>query len=172
MTALIDALRKRGWVIRESANPTPLLPDELRSRYPAVPVAVTDFLERLEVCQNAEEDVWFLTAADFRRTDADEGFRWNEYEHMALDSSDGDHAARAAIRAFWNDHLPIMLAVHSDYDYLAVRVSGPNAGAIVHGFAPDWEEPAQVARSFEGLLQALTAEAVSRDPEYPFSVFL
>ena len=170
MSALLAALRKRGWVVKEHAEPVALLPNELRARYPAVPPAVIDFLGRLEVCHNAEENVWFLTAEDYRKTD-DDGFRWNEYEVMSLDSRKGDPSAAARIRAFWNDHLPIMLAVHSDYDYLAVRVAEPKRGPIVHG-VEEWENPSRIAPTFEAFLQSFAAEATSNDPEYPYSVFL
>src|SRR5688572_24143830 len=171
MTALIEMLRKRGWEIREHPQPVTLLPDDLRSRYPVVPPAITDFLGRFEACHNAEENVWFLSAEDFRKRD-DDGFRWNEYELMALENAEGEPAAQSEVRAFWNDHLPIMMAVHSDYDYLAVRLAEPNKGTIVHGCAPDWEEPSRVAGSFDEFLRQLAAEATSNNPEFPYSVFL
>jgi hypothetical protein len=65
-----------------------------------------------------------------------------------------------------------MMAVHSDYDYLAVRLAEPDAGSIVHGYAPEWMEPARVARSFEEFLRSFTAEAASSNAEFPYSVFL
>ena len=171
MSALVAALRKRGWVIRESTGAIPLLPDDVRARYPAVPPEVTRFLEQFDVAHNADENVWFLTPTDFRQSDP-EGFQWNEYERMALETEAGRPESQSAVRAFWNDHLPIMLAVHSDYDYLAVRVAGPEAGSIVHGFAPDWEQPSRVARSLEEFLQSFTAEAASSNAEFPYSLFL
>ena len=171
MTALFAALRKRGWVIREASERIPLLPDTLRERYPSVPREVASFLEGLEVCHNADESVWLLTPKDFRPTEPD-AFRWNEYEQMALETVPGNAAAQAAIRAFWNDHLPIVLAVHSDYDYVAVRLVEPDAGSIVHGFAPEWEEPLRLARSFEEFVRSYTAEATSGNAEFPYSVFI
>lgn len=65
-----------------------------------------------------------------------------------------------------------MMAVHSDYDYLAVRLAGPDAGSIVHGYAPEWEEPARIPRSFEEFPQSFTAEAASSSAEFPHSLFL
>jgi hypothetical protein len=171
MSELLEALRKRGWVVEERSDATELLPPEVSTRYPSVPAAITDFLGRLDECHNTAEDVWMLTPEEFRKSDPD-GFRWNEYELMALESSKDNPAAQGQIRAFWNEHVPIMLAVHSDYDYLAVRVAEPERGSIVHGFAPDWESPSRVSRSFEEFLAAFTKEANSAEPEYPFSVFL
>jgi len=171
VSALLAALRKRGWVIRESTGAIPLLPDDVRARYPAVPPEVTRFLEQFDVAHNADENVWFLTPTDFRQSDP-EGFQWNEYERMALETEAGRPESQSAVRAFWNDHLPIMLAVHSDYDYLAVRVAGPDAGSVVHGSAPDWDDPSRVARSFEEFLRNFTAEAASSNAEFPYSLFL
>jgi hypothetical protein len=88
MRELLDALRRRGWTIRERETPAALLPVDLRPRYPAVPSAVADFLGRLEVCHNRAEDVWVLTPGEFLETDS-EGFRWNEYESMSLEARDG-----------------------------------------------------------------------------------
>ena len=171
MNALLAVLRGRAWVVRESDHPGALLPDHLRARYPVVPDAVASFLGGLEVCHNAEENVWMLTPAELRRTDA-EGFRWNEYELMALEGAEDDPPARSKVRAFWDAHLPIMMAVHSDYDYVAVRLAEPHFGSVVHGFAPEWENPSALSRSFEEFLSRFAEEAASREPAYPYSLFL
>jgi hypothetical protein len=171
MTALLRELRKRGWVISESRDKPVLLPDYVRARYPSIPAEVADFLCGLERCHNPAENAWILTPSDFRKTD-DEGFRWNEYELMALDSAQNDPAWQAEVRAFWNQHLPIMMAVHSDYDYLALRLAAPNFGAIVHGAALEWENPSIIAGSFQEFVLRFTAEAASSEPAFPYSVFL
>jgi hypothetical protein len=51
-------------------------------------------------------------------------------------------------------------------------VAEPDAGAVVHGFAPYWEEPSAIARSWEEFLARFTTEAASAEPEFPYSVFL
>jgi hypothetical protein len=171
MSELLEALRTRGWIVEETSGENGLLPAEVSARYPRVPAAVTEFLGRLGVCHNAAEDVWMLTPEDFRKTDAD-GFRWNEYELMALEGEDDNALLQADVRAFWNEHFPIMMAVHSDYDYLAVRVAEPEFGSIVHGYAPEWNSPSRVARSFEEFLVLYTKAAKSTEAGYPFDVFL
>lgn len=171
MSTLLTELRKRGWTIEESEHSLSLLPDHIRARYPDVPSAVEEFLGALEVCHNAAEDAWMLTPAEFRKTDA-EGFRWNEYELMALDAAEGEPDRQSEVRSFWDEHLPIMMAVHSDYDYLAVRLAQPNFGAIVHGFAPEWDQVSVVSPSFEEFLTRFTEEAGSGEPEYPYVLFL
>ena len=171
MSALFNALRNRGWVIKERSSPVALLPDDLVIRYPSVPREVADFLARLETCHNENEDVWFLTPDDFRVGDDQDVTRWNEYERMALESDKGDAGSEARIRRFWDEHLPIALAVHSDYDYIAVRVAEPNVGSVVHGFAPEWESPAEIARSFAIFLRTYEAELSSKNPDWPYGLF-
>jgi hypothetical protein len=98
---LLAALQERGWRVQRSASREPLLPPEVRRRYPRVPAEATQFLEAIESCTNAEEDIWFLSRADYRRTDA-EGFRWNEFELMSLESSEDDAERQAQVRGFWD----------------------------------------------------------------------
>lgn len=96
--------------------------------------------------------------------------RWNEYEHMTLETyNEGermgfkkyaeDPAYREGTKAFWDSHFPFMLAVHSDYDYLAVRLTPKGFGSVVHGHSPSWEEPQPVADSFGAFLQAFVIAA-------------
>ena len=167
---LLAALQQKGWNAQRSATTEPLLPPDVQARYPRLPAELTSFLSAIESCANAEENVWFLCREDYRRTDG-EGFRWNEFELMALEREE-DAALQQQVRGFWDRHFPFMLAVHSDYDYLAVQLAGPTAGSIVHGAAPDWEEPSLVARSFDEFLRQFAAEATSADAKFPFSVFL
>jgi len=165
---LLRTLRRRGWKVRRVSRARKLLPPTLAGRYPRVPAGVLRLLSALEACVSPKETVWFLTAEDYARTD-DVGFRWNEFEIMSLEAADGDPELESEIRSFWDGHFPVMLAVHSDYDYLAVRVSD---GAVVHGYAPEWEEPSEVAPSFAALLTALEAEADAERDDGPFKIFV
>lgn len=88
---------------------------------------------------------------------------------MALEAAD-DEAERTAITAFWDAHFPLLLAVHSDYDYFAVRVGGEAHGAVVHGCAPEWEQPTEVAPTLATFLAALATAAASAEPPYPYSL--
>src|SRR5262245_43127319 len=109
---LLIALEKRGWTVRRSAAPEPLLPPALRARYPRLPADLTSFLEALECCVNGKQNVSFLCPADYRRTET-EGFRWNEHELMSLEAS-LDLEQQKEVRRFWDLHFPFMFAVHSD----------------------------------------------------------
>ena len=62
-----------------------------------------------------------------------------------------------------------MLAVHSDYDYLAVSLDD---GSVVHGCAPEWEDATPVAGSFPEFLRALESEAAAAEARWPLTLFL
>jgi hypothetical protein len=117
---LLAVLQQKGWNTQRSTATEPLLPPDVQARYPRLPAELTGFLSAIESCVNAEETVWFLSREDYRRTDGD-AFRWNEFELMTLEGEE-DVALRQEVRGFWDRHFPFMLAVHSDYDYLAVSL--------------------------------------------------
>lgn len=164
---LLQILRRRGWTVKLVSGARKLLPAAIAKRYPAIPADVEAFLAGLAACVSPNESSWFLTATDYARK-LGSGFRWNEIELMMLEGAEGDPARQAEVRAFWDGHFPIMLAVHSDYDFLAVRLSD---GAVVHGYAPEWES-SQVARSFTALLTALATEADTQRDRWPWTLFV
>lgn len=166
---LLAALRERGWRIQPSASREPLLPPLVRQRYPRVPAELTGFLESLELCANAAENVWFLCRADYRLTEGP-GFRWNEFELITQETDEPE--AQQRTRSFWDLHFPFMLAVHSDYDYLAVSLDGPSYGEVVHGCGPAFEETPSVAPSFAQFLTLFRDTAAGRRDDYPLSCFL
>lgn len=99
------------------------------------------------------------------------GFAWNAFERMALDASVDPEEAEEVTR-FWDRHFPFAIAVHSDYDYLAVCLTEESFGAVVHGFAPDWEDPSPVSATVGEFLEAFAAAAVAVSSAYPYDVFL
>jgi hypothetical protein len=171
----LASLEKRGWRVDPRAVPGPLLSPHLLVRYPSLPADLVAFLSGLEVCCNRGEDIWFLTAADYARS-TPETFRWNEFELMSLESAaeQGEDEQAANVRKFWDAHFPFMLAVHSDYDYLAVQVGDGEfkRGAVVHGNGDDFEEPGLIAPSFQRFLEVFKDAADSTDPDCPLDMFL
>lgn len=151
MNTLLDELRRRGWEVRETDGSRALLPAELCVRYGDVPPAMRMLLGAVDRCARADGQAWFITGADYHGV-SDTAFAWNEVEVMSRDAADGDAAGQLVVSRFWDAHIPFMLATHSDYDYLAVRVAD---GAVVHGYAPEWEEAALVAPNFDAFLERL-----------------
>lgn len=137
-------------------------------RYPVLPDELVSWLSSVDTCHRSDESAWFLTRSDYHGQSA--GFRWNEYEHMAIEAAQGAEE-REEIARFWNSHFPIALAVDSDYDYLAIDL-GSNHGAVVYGFAPEWESPEVICESVAVFLEALQREATQSEPKYPYSIFL
>ncbi|MGR8932876.1 MAG: SMI1/KNR4 family protein [Gammaproteobacteria bacterium] len=170
MDKLLTLLQRRGWKIERKPQLTPLFPEDFDFPYSSLPQSLIEFLDRFNVFQNSEKNIWFLTGKDYYHEDTD-GFRWNEYKFMELDESESPEEA-AEIEHFWLSHFPFALAVHSGDDYLAVNTHGLEAGAIVHGYAPFWQEPSIIAASFEEFLQKYLEAAESNDPPYPYSLFL
>ena len=162
----IAAATAGGWRVRRGDPARTLdLPQEVAARYGALPSAYSAFLHVVAQASSADDSVWLLCEDDFRRQDP-AGFAWNEIERMALDSAD-DGAEKRSVAAFWDRHLPIAMAPNGDYDYLAISIRG---GAVVHGFAPEWEEVTRVADSFHDCLRLLSAALLDPGAEAPFAV--
>ena len=184
----LDALVQAGWKVRERSpenvlGRSGLFPPALQQRYPNVPSSLVDFLGRLDECVNPDETAWFLTAADYAGTSG-AAFEWNEWERLELETFKNDPRESAAVREFWNKHLPFYSDVSGDYAYFAVRVVEPKEskrnplsffrrdlreaklGAVVHG-VEEFRGPSQVAASFPEFLDELAAAVLDPDRKGP-----
>jgi hypothetical protein len=166
---LLRELERKGWSIQHGTSREPLLPPAVSQRYTRLPTELVAFLEKFDSAVNADETVWFLCREDYRRTGG-ESFRWNEFELMVLEDADAEEQAQ--IRKFWDRHFPFALAVHSDYDYLAVSLDPASFGTIVHGCGPDFEETTAVAPSFAEFLRLHREAAAGRRDEWPLNYFV
>jgi hypothetical protein len=170
ISGFVVAARGRGWRVKLRETSKSLdLPADLRARFASAPPEYLPFLQAVAEAHDASESVWFWCEADLRRDDPS-GFRWNDVETMSLEGVTDD-VERRAIVSFWDRHFPIMMAVHRDYDFLALSLSGSDAGSIVHGFAPEWE-PERVAASFDDWLALLTGALRGSEPTEPSTLAL
>jgi len=166
---LLTTLSRCGWRIIRSQEGPGLLPPALERRYPRLPPDLVSFLECLEKCENNSSTVWFLVRDDFHH--AEEGrFRWDFHEQMSLDAADSDQDLSEQIRAYWDQHLPFLFAVHSDYDYLAVDLSPDTFGQIVHGYMPEPEQSTPIAPSFGDFINAFE-RSLRGEATYPYNLF-
>lgn len=151
---LLDVLASSGWKVKRRTKRVPLLPPNVLRRYSNVPAEVVAFLEDLEECTDPSDQIWAFTAEQYRCVEGP-GFRWNECELMSLNAADADKDPRwrSRIEAFWDVHFPFMVAVHSDYDYLAIRLDPGGYGQVMHGYAPEFEEADKVADTFGEFLR-------------------
>lgn len=168
---LLHALESRGWQVRRSASGAPLLPASIQQRYSCLPEELTQFLSGLDLCTNREQTVWFMTREDYTETDPAK-FEWNFCESLSLESAEDNAEAQVKIRSFWDRHFPFMLAVHSDYDYLAISLDERSYGEIVHGFGLEFESPTTVAPSFLEFLIIFKGVAEGIEDEGLLSFFL
>ena len=170
MDALLDALVRRGWSASLRSVRDALLPPDVARRYPHIPQDITNFLTIIQECTSETNDIWFLTAGAFAALPGP-GFSWNGYERMELEGLEAE-TDMARVVDFWDHHFPFMMAAHSDYDYLAVRLHPDAYGAVVHGFSPYWTQPTVIAPSFPEFRAAYLAAASTPNPEWPLSIFL
>jgi hypothetical protein len=157
----ITELSRRGWKVNERAAIRDLLPPELAIRYSRLPESLAEFLSAFSLFANADETTWFLTADDYHG-DSGNAFRWNEWEHLSLDASQGDNEGIADIRSFWDRHFPFMLSVQSGYAFHAVRLEDHCFGQVVEGREPEFEITRLVADSFDAFLETLARDNVDQ----------
>ena len=170
MNRLFELLAARGWKVVVHPEPALRLPADVTSRYPRLPDEVKGFLGQIECCLNPQEDAWLLGAPDYVKT-PDVAFPWDAIEQLALESCDSA-AERAEQASFWDNHFPIAISVRADDDYLAVCLSADAFGSVVHGYAPEWENPRIVSHSFREFLHAFEHALSQPSPPYPFSVIV
>jgi len=163
MHALLKALTDRSWIVEPMLGPS-LMPSSITERYPMLEGGVLEVLSQFSRCSRPDEQSWLLALSDFQAVSS-QGFRWNEYEIMALESA-ANQQERDSITRFWDEHFPFLLAVQADYDYLAIRLSD---GSVMHGSAPEWELPSVLAPSFEAFVEYVSTAV---QVPYPLSVVL
>lgn len=152
----LEALRQQGWIIEENDTAAFSLPEQLKIRYPILPLELTEFLSGLAVCSNAEPTAWFLCQADFEGQAAS-AWRWNEFELMLLESAEMEQE-KIKIVQFWETHFPILLSVSTGYAYFVVCVGSEKNGQVVQGLLEyGIDEVSTVAKSFNEFCSLLLA---------------
>lgn len=154
LSQVLRSLGTAGWKINVRQHPAlNLNPDFLR-RYPAIPGDYVEFLSNVVSCTNRDETVWFLCEDDLNRT-RNSVFGWDEFEVQSLEAAGADEQWRSRIKEFWDRHLPILLSVKSDYEFLCIVLSEPDYGAIAYGYEPEYEEVEKICDSFSELTRLL-----------------
>ena len=141
-------LQKQGWEIQQNTSQTGGVPQVIVDRYPRCPEVWKQFLAQVESAVSKDERNWFLCAEDYDER-LDHAWQWNEWEQLSLKAAEGDPKWQAAICAFWNNHLPIVLSLRNGYAYYAIAIED---GSVVYGSEPEFEECTAVAESFEAFM--------------------
>ena len=150
----LDQLRKNYWNIspREDLQPI-ILPAPIKNIIDALPEIYIDFLKKFKLFENPSGQFWFLMLEDYEGT-SDSEFLWNEFEKQSLDAA-LDKSDFDKISGFWQNHIPIAISVKNGYAYLAIKICDIDAGAIVCGNEPEYEEVVTISPSLASLFEML-----------------
>jgi hypothetical protein len=147
----LDLLRSKGWRVElwDGGTP-PSLDPSFAKRYARIPEDYLVFLQRVKLCSNADDTVWFLCLDEYNNT-SDSGWAWNFMEQTDLDGADDDET-KDEIVEFWNRHMPFMFSVRGEYAYMAFRVSNKRFGSVVEA-SEELLDPGDCATSFDDFVR-------------------
>lgn len=130
------------------------LPAEIVQRYAFIPSDWLEFVQCFDDIVNGEDNIWFLVPYNF--ADDSGGFRWNEFEMISLEAAleDKDEEWADEIRAFWDNHIPIVMSVAGDYHYYAI---GVKTGEVFEGWEPEFEDVQICAMSFTDFINKIVS---------------
>jgi len=148
-------LTAASWSFRGHSEPAALR-DVLSARFAAVPEPLVLLLAGAQGAVSPDETTWFLNAADYAGS-GQPAFEWNAWERLSLETAGSDEEWSDSIRAFWAVHVPFLMSVRGRYSYVALALAGDNAGAVVHGCEPEFEDVTVVARSIDAFAAEVKA---------------
>jgi len=109
------------------------------------------FFNYVKKAESVDGSTWFLCMSDYENTDNSDGFSWNEFEKISLESAESDDE-KDKIKNWWECHLPFAMSVNGEYTFLAIDL---NTGNIVQGYEPEFENTEVVAENFETLIKMI-----------------
>ena len=92
----------------------------------------------------------------------DGAFAWDEFRTLGLEAACDDAGLRQ-VEAYWEEYLPLALAVDGTYEFLTV---GRTTRAVVHSAEPEFEGVSVVAADLPALL-ARTGAGPRRPARWP-----
>jgi hypothetical protein len=152
LLSFTDAAKTAGWTVETRLNPLLKVAPQITSRYPQLPADYELFLEWFAKAVNPQQNVWFNCDSELNGADPTLAFPWNAFELMSLEWADGDEEWSQQIRGFWDNHIPVVLGVEGDYEFIALHMQ---SGEAVHGVSPEFEQVSVVAASFREYLTRL-----------------
>ena len=106
----------------------------------------------MDTAISPDEKSWFVVRGELSE-EAPSAFAWNQWERDSLEVAEGDPAWQAEIRAFWDEHCPLLLSVKDGYQHVSVRKSDLQ---VVEGREPEYEEVSVIAPSFSEWIDQIT----------------
>ena len=169
---LMDALAQNGWQIRCRDEICPPRSECLGGRFKNLSEDFYRFVCSFETLHDAADAVWFVSARDYVSSGADEAeFHYGDFEKDSLECTAND-AQRAAVRAFWSGCLPFLFSVRGERCFAGILTQGADAGKIVFGAEPIYEDTLLIAQSFEEFIALFLAALTDKSAaKYPLSCF-
>lgn len=153
LNSFTEWAKKNNWDLVEDNKPLPI---EILNRYKNLPKSWLSFIDGYGTIVNDEDNIWFLTANNYYPKNEDE-WRYNEYELISIDATDGSEELLNEVKSFWNNHIPIVMSVRNGYEYIAIELE---SGNIVSGFEPEFEETETVAESFDEFIKMVINDEI------------
>lgn len=148
-----EKLIKAGFKIKNNSMELEI-PKSLLNRYKNLPIEYLNFLKKFDEITNEEDTVWFNLIKEFNGNSENE-FKWNEFELLSLEWSEDDAEEIKVITEFWNHHIPIIMSVKDEYQFLAISLEKEKYGEIVHGKEPEFENVTKVCNDLNELIDLL-----------------
>nr|WP_314234822.1 hypothetical protein [uncultured Campylobacter sp.] len=169
---LMGALAQNGWQIRRRDEICPPQSEFLGSRFKNLSEDFYRFVCSFETLHDAADTVWFVSARDYASSGVDEAeFHYGDFEKDSLECAAND-AQRAAVSAFWSGCLPFLFSVRGERCFAGILTKGADAGKIVFGAEPIYEDVSIIAQSFEEFIALFLATLTDKSAaKYPLSCF-
>ena len=169
---LMGALAKNGWQIRRRDEICPPQSEFLGGRFKNLSENFYRFVCSFEILSDTADAVWFVSARDYTSSGADEAeFRYEDFEKDSLECAAND-AQRAAVSAFWSGYLPFLFSVRGERCFAGILTQGADAGKIVFGAEPIYEDALLIAQNFEEFIALFLVTLTDKSAaKYPFSCF-
>lgn len=170
---LMDALAQNGWQIRRRDEICPPQSEFLGGRFKNLSEDFYRFVCSFETLHDAADAVWFVSARDYASSGADEAeFHYGDFEKDSLECAAND-AQRDVVSAFWSRCLPFLFSVRGERCFAGILTQGADAGKIVFGAEPIYEDALLIAQSFEEFIALFLAALTDKNAaKYPFSCFV
>ena len=170
---LIDALAQNGWQMRRRDEICPPQSEFLGGKFKNLSEDFYRFVCSFETLHDAADAVWFVSARDYASPSADEAeFCYEDFEKDSLECAAND-TERDAVSAFWSGCLPFLFSVRGERCFAGILTQGADAGKIVFGAEPIYEDVSIIAQNFDEFIALVLAALTNKNAaKYPLSCFV
>ena len=140
-------------IVQEKISITDITLDQTAiDRLKNAPQEFIDFICSYSQLINKDETTWFLSYKDYIKSDDDTDFSWNDFEQQSIECADDDNDLLHEINNYWTTHIPFIISVDGEYQYIAIGTGKNNLGKIFHGIEPEYEDSTCIANNLSEFL--------------------